>query len=183
MDTLVLSDSYIPMNRIAWKRAVSNVLSGRAEVLEFYADRAISMAGGVIFQMPSVIRFVRKVKGLFRRKRFDFNRKNVWSRDNGRCQYCSEQVQLSEMTYDHVIPRSQGGETEWTNIVVACQSCNQAKKNRTPAQAGMKLLRLPVKPDFIKQSFLPISFDEVPETWKDYLASYQYWHGQLAGPC
>ena len=181
MDTLVLSDSYIPIDRVTWQDAISDVLSGRAEILESYEGRVIRTASEV-FPMPSVIRFVRKVAGLFRKKRVEFTRKNVWLRDGGKCQYCGDAVTLAEFTYDHVIPASQGGPRNWTNIVVACIPCNQHKRNRTPAEARMKLISTPVQPKTLPKMDreMPFSTENMPETWRDYLASFMYWNGSFA---
>ncbi|MEZ6142990.1 MAG: HNH endonuclease [Zavarzinella sp.] len=75
-----------------------------------------------------------------------FNRRNIFARDNNLCQYCGKKFPLSELSLDHVIPRSQGGKTTWENIVCACVDCNIAKGGRTPRQANMHLIRKPEKP-------------------------------------
>ena len=75
-----------------------------------------------------------------------FSRNNVFARDDFRCQYCGARKSARELNYDHVVPRVQGGKTVWENIVASCYDCNGMKRGRTPEQAGMKLLRAPVKP-------------------------------------
>lgn len=75
-----------------------------------------------------------------------FSRRNVFKRDHFACQYCGRQPGSSELTIDHVVPRAQGGETTWDNCVLACVKCNHTKADRTPAQAGMKLLSKPKRP-------------------------------------
>jgi 5-methylcytosine-specific restriction endonuclease McrA len=75
-----------------------------------------------------------------------FCRRNVFKRDHQTCQYCGVRPGTEELTIDHVLPRSQGGQTNWENCVLACVPCNARKANRTPEQAGMKLRRLPVRP-------------------------------------
>lgn len=178
MDTLVLSFSYTPLDRIPWTRAISMVLSGRAEVVEEYEGRVIRSAREV-FPMPSVIRFLGKVAGYFRRS-VKFNRKNVWLRDKGTCQYCCCKVSIRTFTFDHVIPQAQGGTTCWENIVVACSKCNQKKQDRTPVQAKMHLHTAPVKPKSLPAGDLLAHWgDDIPETWKDYIGTIQYWHGTL----
>lgn len=179
MDTLALSHSYIPVGRISWRLAICDVLAGRAEVLESYSDRVIHTVSEV-FPMPSVIRFIRKAGGLFHKKNVvKFNRKNVWLRDRGTCQYCGDKVSMSEFTYDHVMPISQGGKTKWENIVVCCLDCNQKKRDRTPSQAKMTLLAAPVVPKSVEGSSFPVTWTDVPESWKDYLGSFQYWNGSM----
>ncbi len=76
-----------------------------------------------------------------------FNRRNILARDHFRCQYCGKQYSAHQLTLDHVVPRSRGGQTNWENVVTACVRCNLRKGDRTPTEAGMKLLRPPRRPD------------------------------------
>lgn len=178
MDTLVLSFTYTPLARIPWHRAITLVMQGRAEVVEEYEDRQVRSARDV-FPMPSVVRFLTKVAGYFRRS-VKFNRKNVWVRDKGTCQYCGHKVSMRSFTFDHVVPQSHGGKTVWENIVVACGECNQKKRDRTPQQAKMFPLTDPVRPKSLPTTdLLTLWGGDIPETWKDYLGSIQYWHGTL----
>jgi 5-methylcytosine-specific restriction endonuclease McrA len=75
-----------------------------------------------------------------------FNRRNIFARDHSQCQYCGKKFSTTELSLDHVIPRSQGGGTSWENIVCACVDCNVRKGGRTPRQANMTLIRKPEKP-------------------------------------
>ena len=179
METLVLDATYQPINRVSWKEAFRLVFTGRCEVVETYADRVIRSAYRV-FPMPSIVRFVRMVKNVFRRG-IRFNRKNVYLRDKGRCQYCGHRVPSNDFEFEHVNPKSQGGRTRWENIVVACTPCNQKKGNRTPESAGMKLLSKPSRPRFLPgANSAHLVWDEgMPETWRDYLRSMRYWHDTL----
>ncbi len=77
-----------------------------------------------------------------------FSRRNVSKRDHYTCQYCGDQPGVDAITIDHVIPRSQGGTSSWTNCVAACEPCNARKSDRTPEQAGMKLRHRPVRPEW-----------------------------------
>jgi len=104
-----------------------------------------------------------------------FSRQNIYARDKYKCQYCGQRFSSEELTYDHVIPRSRGGKTEWENIVTCCVDCNRRKGGRTPAEAGMKLIRKPVKPTWIPALRITIGFREVPQSWRDYL----YWNVEL----
>lgn len=74
------------------------------------------------------------------------SRKRIYQRDNYQCMYCNDKLSSEELTIDHIIPRSQGGTTTWENCVLACFDCNMKKRNRTPEQAGMKLLTVPKAP-------------------------------------
>jgi 5-methylcytosine-specific restriction endonuclease McrA len=74
------------------------------------------------------------------------NRRNIYARDNNRCQYCGKHFKTRELTIDHVVPRVQGGEHTWRNLVCACVSCNTRKGGRTPREAHMRLVRPPIEP-------------------------------------
>jgi 5-methylcytosine-specific restriction endonuclease McrA len=74
------------------------------------------------------------------------NRRNIYARDHNQCQYCGKHFPTSELTLDHIVPRSLGGGSSWTNLVCACVACNSCKGGRTPSQAGMALIRKPVQP-------------------------------------
>ncbi|MBL1217300.1 MAG: HNH endonuclease [Planctomycetes bacterium] len=74
------------------------------------------------------------------------NRRNIFARDRNRCQYCGKVFPSSELSLDHVVPRSQGGRETWTNLVCACTRCNARKGGRTPQQAAIALIREPYKP-------------------------------------
>jgi 5-methylcytosine-specific restriction endonuclease McrA len=78
--------------------------------------------------------------------RIRFSRRNIFVRDDHTCQYCAKRLARDELNLDHVVPRSQGGRTNWENVVASCLKCNFKKGGRTPTQAGMKLLKQPKKP-------------------------------------
>ncbi len=95
-------------------------------------------------QAPRVIRLLGYDK--VPRQTVKFNRRNIFARDHSQCQYCGRKFVTSELSLDHVVPRSQGGGTTWENIVCACVDCNVRKGGRTPRQANMTLIRKPEKP-------------------------------------
>ena len=95
-------------------------------------------------QVPRVIRLYRYDR--VPRQSLRFNRRNLFARDDHRCQYCGDMVPNNQLSFDHVVPRSHGGETTWENVVCACLSCNTKKGGRTPKEARMKLIRKPTKP-------------------------------------
>jgi 5-methylcytosine-specific restriction endonuclease McrA len=177
--TLVLSAQYSPLARVSWQRALTWALTGRVEILEEYEDRVVRSPSQV-FAVPSVVRFLKKVVGYFRRG-VKFNRKNVWLRDKSTCQYCGHKVSLTDFTFDHVLPRRMGGKTSWENIVVACYDCNQKKQDRTPQQAKMRLLHEPVQPKNLPGGDVSLLVgSSIPDSWKDYLGSLSYWQSTLA---
>lgn len=102
------------------------------------------------------------------RKEVRFSRANVFSRDKHTCQYCRQRFERRELNLDHVVPRQRGGKTVWTNVVCCCVSCNRMKGNRTPDEAGMRLLREPQKPRW--QPFLEMEFaHHYDPSWRHFL--------------
>ena len=104
-----------------------------------------------------------------------FSRRNVFKRDRYTCQYCNEQPGSDELTIDHVVPRSQGGESSWTNCVLACLECNSRKADRTPDQAKMVLRKQPVRPEWRP---LYSSHASRMESWSKFI-SEAYWNAEL----
>ena len=178
METLVLDTSYIPVARVHWQRAVTLLFLGKVEVVEEYDNDHIRSVTFSI-KVPSIVRFVRAMKS--KKKAIKFSRENVYTRDSGKCQYCGHKVPRPEATYDHFLPRAQGGLTELTNIVIACMDCNQRKGNRTPEQAKMKLLTIPVRPKKLPEHMhITVQWRKGdPVSWKDWLASHHYWNDAL----
>jgi 5-methylcytosine-specific restriction endonuclease McrA len=170
--TLLLSQGYEPIKVISWQRAISLLFLGKVEVLEEYEHDIRSVT--LVIKIPAVVRLLRS----FRRhaKPVKFSRVNIYARDSYRCQYCGHKASISELTYDHVTPRSQGGTTEWTNIVTCCYDCNRKKGGRTPKQAGMTLLSQPHQPNWVPAVTIRISLKSMPDAWRDYL----YWTGELS---
>lgn len=164
---LLLNATYEPLKVINWKKAVILVLLGRVEVIEEY-DREIRSVSFSL-RLPSVVRLLKYVKG--RPNGIRFSRRNVYLRDGYRCQYCGREFPPHELTCDHVIPRSRGGETDWTNVVTCCKECNHRKGGRTPEEAGMKLLREPKRPHWLPFIHLSLVQGKTPPSWHEYL----YW--------
>ena len=173
MQTLVLDQGYQPHPVVSWQRAVTMLFDGKVEVVEEYGEDIRSVT--ITIKMPAVVRLLRAVRS---RRCVKFSRMNVATRDAFRCQYCGEHLPLSRLTYDHVVPRYQGGKTKWENIVMACRGCNATKANRTPAQARMRLLKEPSRPRWLPLVAFRIDPNcTVPDLWANWL----YWHGTLDG--
>ena len=112
------------------------------------------------------------------KKRFDyvpFSRANIYARDSYSCQYCAKSFPTQELTFDHVVPVSQGGRKDWENIVTCCVSCNRRKGGRTPEEARMRLVRPPRRPDSAPAIRITIGLRNAPDSWRDYL----YWNLEL----
>jgi 5-methylcytosine-specific restriction endonuclease McrA len=121
------------------------------------------------WKLPSVIR---KIAAVFRNHNQDivFSRQNLFFRDGYKCQYCGKTGTAKELTFDHVIPRSKGGETNWLNIVSACYKCNLKKANRTPEQANMKLFKKPYRPKWTPVFIARLTASD-PISWAPYIES------------
>ncbi|MCB0311472.1 MAG: HNH endonuclease [Bdellovibrionales bacterium] len=161
---LLLNASYEPLKVISWQRAVTMFFMGKVEVLEEYDHNIHSVS--LVIKAPAVVRLLRYVK--LGRRSPPLSRTNILARDNFECQYCSKELSPREATLDHVLPRSQGGKTSWTNIVCCCTHCNRKKGGRTPEQANMQLNKLPVKPDWLPVLSLHLN-GKVPIAWCTFL--------------
>lgn len=104
-----------------------------------------------------------------------FSRRNVFKRDKYTCQYCGKRPGSEELTIDHVVPRAQGGQSSWTNCVLACFECNSRKADRTPKQAQMRLQSEPVRP-----AWKPVYAERMTrmESWSKFI-SEAYWNVEL----
>lgn len=105
------------------------------------------------------------------------NRKNIFARDRNQCQYCGRTFATSELSLDHVVPRSQEGGETWENLVCACAGCNARKGGRTPDQAGMTLVRRPVRPKRNPLITLRLGDDRYA-CWQTFLDN-AYWSVEL----
>jgi 5-methylcytosine-specific restriction endonuclease McrA len=126
-------------------------------------------------QVPRVIRLLTYEK--LPRQTVKFNRRNSFARDNNQCQYCGRKYPTTELSLDHVVPRSQGGQSTWENIVCACVACNVRKGGRTPKQAHMGLIRKPEKPKRSPVLNQKLTLSKY-ESWKTFLEN-AYWSVEL----
>jgi 5-methylcytosine-specific restriction endonuclease McrA len=171
--TLLLNASYEPLKVVPWRKAVTLWCQGKVEVISVY-DREIRSVS-ISFKLPSVIRLLRYVR---MRRRFDyvpFSRANIYARDEYSCQYCGQTLPATELTFDHVVPVAKGGRKDWENIVTCCVSCNRLKGGRTPAEAGMRLVRPALRPHAAPAIRITIGLRNAPDSWRDYL----YWNVEL----
>ena len=158
--TLVLNATYEPLCVVPIRRAVVLVLKEKAEVLhatdqELHSERSA-------FPVPSVIRLTYFVKVPFR-ARAALNRRAVFARDGGHCQYCGATAE----NIDHVIPRSRGGQHVWENVVAACRPCNTRKEDRSLNEVGLVLRRRPTAPKEL--TWIIVAVGTVHPHWEPYL--------------
>jgi len=170
---LLLNLTYEPLRVISWRRAIRLLTLGKVEVLEESDAEVRSMT--FVIRLPSVVRLLRLVRRGPRPVRF--SRQNIYVRDGFRCQYCGRRPPVEDLTYDHLLPRAQGGRTDWENIVTACVECNARKGGRTPDQARMRPLRPPLRPAWLPAVQITVSWRNAPDAWRDYL----YWTVSLDG--
>jgi 5-methylcytosine-specific restriction endonuclease McrA len=168
---LLLNITYEPLKIINWKKAITLFFLGKVEVLEEYGKDIHSVSFTI--KLPSVVRLLRLAKRP--KTPVKFSRQNIYARDKYGCQYCGRRYPPEELSYDHVIPKSRGGQTEWSNIVACCIRCNRKKGGRTPKEAHMKLVRKPFRPTWLPALKVTIGFRDVPTSWRDYL----YWNVEL----
>ncbi len=159
---LVLNATFEPINVCTVRRAVVLLLKEKAEVLEHGAHALHSSTATIA--RPVVIRlvsYVRVPRDTHRRK---ITRRAVFARDDWTCQYCGAR---SNLTVDHVVPRSKGGPSTWDNIVASCAPCNRRKGDAPLQKAGMVLRRSPRVPG--PQIFIQVASPRIPPAWRQYL--------------
>ena len=158
--TLKLDAAYQPLEIIEGLRGFSMVYSRRARAIENHSHKL-----DALFYYPSIIvckNYIRK-----RPVHLSPTRMNIYWRDNYRCQYCHNHFGTSQLTLDHVIPKSRGGGKSWQNLVTCCSQCNQKKGDKTPSEASMSLFKEPVAPSFNIVRTKPHVV--IPLSWKNYL--------------
>ncbi len=169
-NVLALNRAYAPVHVVSVRRAFTLLYKGLAEVVHVEEGQYLSFdfhswrehselrtelqdasewddwirTVSFAIQVPRIIRLLDYDR--VPRSSVKFNRRNVFLRDENRCQYCGKKYGTSHLSLDHVFPRSRGGPSTWENIVCACLRCNVRKGGRTPQEAGMKLFRPPFKP-------------------------------------
>jgi len=189
--TLILNQYYTPHEVVDWKDAVTRMFGGKIQVVAQYDEILAHIDRSTLRMFPALAVALRQVIGtdvesfevkvpavavLLRHVKpvksgVKFSKINVCLRDKFRCQYCGSKLAKSQLNYDHVVPRSKGGKTVWTNIVSACYGCNSTKAARTPEEAGMALLSLPERPRVLPMNEPLIDVSNAPAEWKPYLAA------------
>jgi 5-methylcytosine-specific restriction endonuclease McrA len=197
---LVLNKLFIAVHIISVRRAFCLLCKDLAEVVtleegqfatyDFQSWREVSEFRAKFFrevdddwvrtvsseiQVPRVIRLL----GYDRlpKQTVKFNRRNIFARDNNQCQYCGKKFPTTELSLDHIVPRSQGGKSSWENVVCACVRCNVRKGGRTPKEAHMTLTRKPEKPKRSPMLNLKLTHSKY-QSWKTFLDN-AYWSVEL----
>ena len=171
---LVLNGSYEPINVCTERRAVVMIFKGIARMEEHNGHMLHSAR--LTLHAPSVIRLTEYIHIPFERR--SLSRKNILLRDQYTCMYCGKHFAPAELTLDHVMPRSRGGESSWDNLVACCKKCNHRKGSHTPEESGMHLLRRPRGFSLHVNRQIMRYLGRTDETWRKYLF-YESNHGQM----
>lgn len=168
--TLLLNASYEVLSFIPERKAFKLLCKDKVEVISTWDDVIVFGQGNNI-KHPSILR----LKDLVRKNYFNssFSRKALVKRDKNTCQYCGTKLTASEITIDHVFPRSKGGKTSFLNCVVCCHVCNNKKADRTPEDANMVLLKKPTHPSFAGHYNVADPQKYWHDDWDDFLG-YTY---------
>ncbi len=167
MQVLLLNSAYEPLKVISWKKAIILLFKQKAETIEEYGDFFIH-SQRVTLSVPAVIRLYYYVN-IRRFQNLRFSKENIFYRDNYTCVYCGYQFPKNQLTLDHVIPFSKGGQKTWANIVTACHTCNNKKGDRSPEQFGYKLMKKPKMPSIKNYISFYTKVQTIPEQWRAYL--------------
>ncbi len=156
-NVLVLNSDFSPLNITTLQRGFVLVDKGKAEIVKKGDKDIITTIGN--FVRPVIIRLLNYIR--YRRTSLKVNRKRIFKRDRSTCQYCGSKKNL---TIDHVIPRSRGGDNTWKNLVTCCSRCNVTKGSKTPKEWGIKLINRPYEPSV----FSSILYEEAEDIWNDF---------------
>ncbi len=162
--TLLLNASYEALTVVNWKRAIGLVVLDRVDLVEEYDQEVSSPARS--WKIPAVIRLREYLKRPW--VPVPFSRRNVFLRDEFRCQYCLRGLLSCDATIDHVFPRSRGGKHCWDNVTTSCGPCNRKKGARTPKEAGMPLHIAPFRPRWLPFTKKSNGFS-YPEEWEPWV--------------
>jgi len=198
-NVLVLNRHYLAMRVVSAKRALTLLFKELAEVIHIEDGQYLSYDFDDWCELSQLkrtfepdahdwlrtVRFDIAVPRIIRLTIYDrlpkqevkFNRRNIYARDGNHCQYCGKKYSTSDLSLDHVIPRSQGGKSTWDNVVCACLKCNIRKGGRTPMQAGMHLITAPKRPRRNPVITLKLSEGRYA-SWKQFL-DHAYWSVEL----
>lgn len=152
MKTLLLNSTYEVLSFIPERKLYKFLYSEKVEVVSTWNEKL--KWGTSYIEVPAVIRLKYPVKR--RHMKVAFSRQAILHRDNNTCQYCRKSLKRSEITIDHVIPKKLGGQSNFTNCVVACMTCNSKKSHKLLSEVNMSLVRQPISPSYammVKKEF------------------------------
>jgi 5-methylcytosine-specific restriction endonuclease McrA len=188
---LQLNKNWVPIEVITVAQAMEKIFTGRARAIEvdnfnlhnfesWSQLAALKNQPGIrtatlYLRVPEVV--VLTNYGETPDKHLAFSRSNIYKRDRNTCQYCGVRPGTSELTIDHIIPRSRGGKSTWLNCVLACITCNRKKADRTLAESGLRLRHQPIKPEWSPRIVLA-RVRNIPVSWERFVSN-AYWDQEL----
>lgn len=161
MGVLVLNFDYTPLNVTTYRRGFILVDKGKAEIIK--SDENPIISGFKTYVRPVIIRLLNYIK--FHTRTLRANRNRIYKRDGYECVYCGSK---KDLTLDHVVPKSKGGQNTWMNLVTCCFKCNLKKGDRTPEEAKLKMRHQPFAPTLINENIT------IQNIWNDYQKSFVY---------
>ena len=207
-NVLVLNANWVPINVVSCLKAVHKVWNGRALFLDAESSETYDFPAWVE-NWADAVKFAKSGKKMMATAQYGFvrpeiiicteyggigykvshgrpkfSRANVYRRDKNICQFCYKKFKTEDLTIDHVVPKSKGGKLEWTNVALACTSCNNKKGDKTVAEAGMRLARKPFRPsaDDLRHSPMEALKYKIgrnpPKTWEAFIGKL-YWNVEL----
>ncbi len=190
---LVLNRSYMPVHVTSVRRAfallyqdVARAVDEQYRTFDFasWSELSVSLEHDSVGLVARAVRVPRVILLVtfdrMPKRHVRFSRYNIYTRDHSTCQYCGKRFDRVDLNLDHVVPRSRGGKATWENVVCSCHRCNRRKGGRTPAEAGMQLLKRPTRPQwtpFIAEAFSLRRYRE----WGPFLSTVDvsYWNTEL----
>lgn len=183
-DTLVLNKSWVPVQVIDFRKTMNLIYQEAAHALdreyivydwkgwlEFTIKNATDYAkvytAKIAIAVPEIIVLV-KYNQLPKRE-IKFSRENIFNTYHYKCLYCGNVFTIKNLTIDHIIPKSRGGKTTWLNCVPCCKPCNNKKDCKTPQEAGMQLLRQPIKPHWINPITGARGKAQICQSWNKFM--------------
>jgi len=158
---LVLNANYAPMAICTARRAIIMRFLNKVEILAKYNEKVHSPSTSI--SLPSVVKILDYIR--YDNLTVDLNRKNILTRDSNTCQYCG--ISKIQLTIDHILPKVKGGQDSWENLTTACKPCNQKKGDRTPEESGMRLIKIPKRPN--RLHYFHRFVQEKQRDWRPYL--------------
>lgn len=165
---LLLNQTYEPLGTVSVARAIIMTFKNTVYVEEWDGDRTLRSANAE-YPVPSVIRRRTYINIRRRREQSSMKRMRIYMRDKFRCQYCGDKQSVAELTLDHIVPRSRGGDNSPVNVVTACLACNNRKANRTPDEARMPLLTSQTALRVKLERVVLCHYAEARAEWRKYL--------------
>lgn len=165
---LLLNQTYEPLGTVSVARAIIMTFKDTVFVEELDGNRVLRSAHDQ-FPVPSVIRRRTYINIRRRREQSSMKRLRIYMRDKFRCQYCGDKKTVADLTLDHIMPRSRGGDNSPVNVVTACLPCNNRKGDRTPAEARMPLLTSQTALRVKLERIMLCHYAEARAEWRKYL--------------